>query len=729
MYRVYADSLLLYSDTIENLKIFNPKVTLEVNKTGSFSFTIYPEHPYYALIPKLKTIVTVYQDDFLLFRGRILNDEMGFYNEKNIECEGELAFLLDSVYRPYSFSGSITEFLTQLINSHNSQVEVAHQFTIGNVTVTDSNDTISRSSIDYDNTWDVINDKLIKLLGGYISVRHENGVNYLDYLEDFDLLSSQTVEFAKNLLDMKRIRKGEDIATALIPLGAKLTDEEGQETDERLTIKSVNEGLDYIYNQDAVDTYGWIFATNTWDDVTVASNLLTKGRAYLQSIIQSEETIELSAADLATIDSNVTSFHIGTYVRVTSNPHSIDQLFLVSKISIDLLNPASNKLTLGGVVESFTEKSTHIIEDITGIKGDKGDTGKGISNVAEYYALSTSSSAEPSSWSTSVPTMTSTNKYLWNYETITYTDNSTTDTPKKIIGVYGDRGADGTDGKGISSVTNYYLATNASSGVTPSTSGWTTTVQSVSSSAKYLWNYETITYTNNTSTSTTPCIIGAYGDTGAKGDTGAAGKDAAVKSTTAPSDTSYMWLDISVEPAILKWYNTDTSEWEAITDTSAITDAIVELDNRTTASIATSADDILARVSDSYYLKGETDQLISEVSTSVTQTASDIEIKFTDFRKDLNDAISGEDAKFSEINKYIRFDDGNIVLGEEGNELTLEITNEKISFLQGATEVAYFSDRKLYVTNVELTESGQLQLGNFAFMPRTNGNLSFKKIT
>lgn len=220
------------------------------------------------------------------------------------------------------------------------------------------------------------------------------------------------------------------------------------------------------------------------------------------------------------------------------------------------------------------------IQGEKGEKGDKGDTGAtgstgvGISTIVEYYAVSSSNSKAPTSWDTSVPTLTATNKYLWNYEVITYTDSSKKETAKRVIGVYGDKGATGDTGaqgpqgekgdtgaqgekgdtgeqgpkgdtgsrglqgekgdtgekgetgNGISAITNYYLATASSSGVTTSTSGWTTTVQSVTATKKYLWNYEKITYTNSTSVTSTPCIIGVYGDkgdTGAKGDKGDTG--------------------------------------------------------------------------------------------------------------------------------------------------------------------------------------------------------------
>jgi len=94
--------------------------------------------------------------------------------------------------------------------------------------------------------------------------------------------------------------------------------------------------------------------------------------------------------------------------------------------------------------------------------------------------------------------------------------------------------------------------------------------------------------------------------------------------------------------------------------------------------------------------------------------------------QNIGDVAAGTDAKFEEISKYIRFEDGNIILGESGNTLTLRIENDRISFLDSGLEVAYFSNNKLYVTDGEFLHS--LQLGNFAFMPRENGNLSFTKL-
>lgn len=326
IYKVYCDGSLLYHSKLENLKIISPTVELEVNKSGSFEFTAPVDHPYYGLIHKLKSIITVYQDDYLLFRGRVLDDEIGWHNEKAVSCEGEMAFLLDSIVRPYDFTGSITDYLKMLLDSHNAQVDEEKRFVLDNVTVTDANDYIVRSNIDYVDTWTEMQAKLIELLGGYLQIRHEDGVHYLDYLQDFTLLAPQTITFGKNLLDLKRIRKGADIATAVIPLGAKLKDAEGNDTDERLTITDLNGGSDTIVDEDAKAQYGLIVKTVIFDDVTEAANLLTKGKAHLAQLVNLPETIELTAADLAALGEEITSFHIGTKVRVISKPHGIDQL-------------------------------------------------------------------------------------------------------------------------------------------------------------------------------------------------------------------------------------------------------------------------------------------------------------------------------------------------------------------------------------------------------------------
>lgn len=237
----------------------------------------------------------------------------------------------------------------------------------------------------------------------------------------------------------------------------------------------------------------------------------------------------------------------------------------------------------------------------TGPQGPAGSSGRGIKTITEYYLISstkTGITTELSGWSTSIPTMTATNKYLWNYEKFTFTDNTTATTTPKIIGIYGDKGAtgatgpqgpqgnagatgpqgpqgatgpkgpqgatgatgpQGATGNGIKSITNYYLATASGSGVSASTSGWTTTVQAITASKKYLWNYEVVTYTNGSTYQSAPCIIGVYGDKGATGATGATGPSGIIVSSTAPSNpkVGQLWQTASGQP-IKRW---DGGRW------------------------------------------------------------------------------------------------------------------------------------------------------------------------
>lgn len=534
MVRVYCDGNLMFHTSLESLQIVDPSLELELNKTGNFVFTVYDNHPYYSTLRKLKSILEVWRDDDLLFRGRVLDEEVGFYNDKTVTCEGELAFLLDSVQRPYDFTGSVEAFLSMILDSHNAQVEEAKRFVLGTVTVTDPNDYIVRSDIDYVSTWDVIEKKLLDMLGGYLMVRHVDGVAYLDYLSEITLLAPQKITFAKNLLDLKRIRRGEDIATVVIPLGGKLKDEAGQDTDQRLTIASVNGGVDFIEDADAIAQYGTIVKTVIFEDVTDAENLKTKGQAQLADFVKASESIELTAADLSAAGVDVAAFRLGTQIDVSSDPHGIDERFTVNKLSLKLFDPGANKLTLGKVLPM------------------SGDTVKGISDGQQVL------------------------------------------------------------------------------------------LQTVEKTAK------------------------------------------------------------------------------------SASDAVFNVEQNLQASIKASETSILSTVSETHYLKEDIDKIVSEVTNEVEQTQSGVEIRFTQFSQDVEALAAGTDAEFEEIRKFIRFVDGKILLGEVGNELELQIANDRISFLQDGAEVAYFSDRKLSITDAQIMHS--LQIGQFAFMPRANGNVSFKKI-
>ena len=144
MYKIYADETLIYDSTVEDYKIGNGQISLETGKSGSFVFSLYPDHFYYDRFVKLKTVITVYKSGRIVFRGRVLNDITDYYNRKELTCEGELGFLQDSIIRPFEYTGDHKPLFKKFINEHNAMVDDFKQFKIGKITVEDENDFIAK---------------------------------------------------------------------------------------------------------------------------------------------------------------------------------------------------------------------------------------------------------------------------------------------------------------------------------------------------------------------------------------------------------------------------------------------------------------------------------------------------------------------------------------------------------------------------------------------------------
>lgn len=353
MYKIYADDTLIYDSELEDYRINKGSISLEINKSGSFSFSIYPEHFYYDKFIKMKTIIKVTRSDEIIFRGRILNDITDYFNNKVITCEGELGFLNDSIIRPFSFQGLPENLFKKFIEEHNSQVDDFKKFKIGACTVIDPNNYIIRENSAYETALSNMSSRLTNgSLGGYFVITHENNEDTptINYLADYSMKDSQVVEFGSNLKNYTKTVKAENMTTAIIPLGATIDDE----SEKRLTIESVNEGKDYICDEQAVKDYGLIFKTVEWDDITQAENLLKKAKEYLSNVINQDVTIELTAIDLHLLNNNIKAFNLGDYIRVISEPHKVDTTMLCSKQTVDLLNPDNDSIILGATISTLS---------------------------------------------------------------------------------------------------------------------------------------------------------------------------------------------------------------------------------------------------------------------------------------------------------------------------------------------------------------------------------------
>jgi len=364
MFSVYLDGGLLYAPQAGR-EVTSPKLTLEAGKAGSFSCLIPPSNPLYGNVNRLKSIVEVYKDARLIWRGRVYTDALNFYRQQQITCEGELAYLNDSIMPPYSYNGSVSGYISQLLAQHNSQVEAAKQIQLGEVTVTDPNNYIVRANSDYTATWSELSAKCVDLLGGYFFVRRVDDVNYLDYLADSAAESTQAIELSTNLLDLTKSYNSADVATVLIPLGAR-----DQDSGERLTVADANDGSIMLEDADAISRWGRIVKTQTWDDVTQAQNLLTKGKAALAELVLSDLTIEIKAADLSQRDSSLDDFGLFEYITVTSPQHDLSDRFLLIKQDLQLDNPASNSLTLSKSIKTSSDSKVSADAVIRSIKSN-----------------------------------------------------------------------------------------------------------------------------------------------------------------------------------------------------------------------------------------------------------------------------------------------------------------------------------------------------------------------
>lgn len=835
-YQIKYSNDILYDLRDKELFVESPNLNLEINKVGTLTFSIYPDHPYFDKLEKLKPKVVAKRGNKDIFRGRIVNDEQGIYNEKNIECESSLSYLNDSIYRPSSFSGTPEELFTLIFNNHNSQVTNEQKLKIGTVTVTDPNNYISRSWEDYLSSWDLLKTRLLDTLGGYLVERYEDDGTYIDWLEDFKngdnlLVSTQTIEFGENLIDILAKNDAATTYSVVIPLGYEIEAEDG--TKSRLTINSVNDNKDYLVNETALALYGWRVAPvedTTWDDVTLASNLKTKGQNYLNNqAVMIASTLDITALDLAAVDKDIEFFFVYKYVRIKSTPHNFNKVYLLKSIKIPFDHPESTQITLGETSSTLTgielgnkQKIDNTIKRIGIVEKNYSITDEKLSDLESaieyfsvdiaqynltiptdsdkkpletknydipYYAYFKGQQVKPtvtiSGSNTGITTAKSTTylrftvskttaitNTLNEYEiTFTYTVDSKSYSVKKIVdivlavkGADGTNGTSGTNGKSAYQIwldagntgteedylaslkgqqgiqgaagkdgTSYYFYVRYS----VNSNGNPMTV-APSSNSKYMGVASTTSSTAPTSYSayTWSLIKGADGTNGSPGQAGADGKssylhikysdDGTTFTANAGEDVGrYRGELVDDNPTDSTTFSDYTWYDMALLVEDELNEIRQEVQTNIT-SIQQNQEEILMTALQEYVSTGDFDTFKQTVSTQFQQTADAFNFNFNNVTSQINTINGTTQAQFQEISKYIRFENGNIILGEAGNEITLKIENDRISFLQNNSEVAYLSNNKLVVTDGEFLNS--LIIGNFAWKPRENGNLSLVKI-
>lgn len=730
IYDVTVDGKTLYNVHLKEFKIINPVVELEQNGLGSFTFQITNTNPRFNEIKVHKSIIEVKGKE-MLFYGRVLEVEDDSYDVHSVYCEGALGYFCDTIIDPYTWKGNVVGLLEKFINEHNAQVEPEKQFRLGIVTVRDPNDYISRSDTQYVSTWQNIKSKLLEKLGGYIQLRIQNDVKYIDYLSDLNNTNTQKIEFGENLLSVKKTKSYAEIATIIKPLGAK--DESGV----RLTIASVNSGKDCLEDAAAIAQYGRITKTVLYDDVTEPKNLLNKGKKDLLEAVKMTYSIEVSALDLAQ-----ENFTLNKKIGVISHFHGIDDYFVPQKLKVNLLNPSDNKIELNSVSKTLTDNNNDlmiqgdtVLDIVENVKADyeinvpkkitqlKNEMNSKIEQTAKEINLSVdqkfsnvttdidtlkkrvyvvsftsqwgigTETTPPTTWSDQRPTPKE-NEYLWMREKYLYSDGTIKTDGERMISAQ-----KGLDGKGIVDIRSKY-AVNQSNSQAP-TSGWQDTVPT-KTSTDYLWRKEIIFYTDNTNLELAPVCI-----------SGERGTDATVKSPTPPQDTNTLWFDTTTE--ILKYY--DGQAWVAVNEEQVkqeiqnqVNNSVTHITNEYKANIEILQKEINSRVNSINKIVNENSSSITSLTSEIKQNSSSVAF-ITSQVEEFNNSLNGLATK-AEIEQMMKFENGILTINASNSEFSMKLSTSELGFYQGTNKVAWINNNELHITNAIVTNGIVIGEGN-----------------
>ena len=426
---------------------------------------------------------------------------------------------------------------------------------------------------------------------------------------------------------------------------------------------------------------------------------------------------------------------------------------------------STNKYLWNYEVVKYTNNSTKsTVPCIIGAYGDKGATGStgatgnGIASITEHYQVSTSNSTAPTTWQSTVPTLTATNKYLWNYETIKYTDNSTKDTLKRVIGVYGDKGATGSQGpKGEKGDTGLQgpkgdKGPQGPQGIMgpPGIQGppgpildwvqdWDDTKVSIGSNQLispriFAGHLESNKPTGVAIGKNIFGTLNGYGNV-----SGIAGYKAGEKTFHLQTNGDFLIGDMNNNHL---YYNGKEFELRAssillgaseVTTKEMVDDSMIKmetmLNDNIDNSIVQAQESILSNVANKYADNITITELQSNLSSQLTQTNANIDLKFNTVN-DYTIKVDGQLQQYKkEVETNIRFNKNGMQLGKLDSPFMASLDNTKLAFLENNKEVAYISNNKMHITQVEISTNlkiGDEEKGFFTWQQGANGNLSLK---
>lgn len=359
-----ATGITIHTHRSGRTKLENGKINQEVGLIPTFSFSFYPDNPAFGKVQPYRTLITVFNTKTkkMEFEGRALDysDSMDVDGTilNDFKAEGELAYLKDSVQAHVEFRGTVKQALETQVNRHNSMVEDYKYFEVGIVEVEDPNDYLYFYLKQDETTLDSIERTLVDKLGGELRVRKEGNVRYLDYLNFDGDFGTTEIRLRSNLKSMSRDIDPTDVIPRLVPLGTRIKSDDPDATDasqQRITIESVNNGLDYIDSPELIKQFGEKAVPKIWDDVTTPETLLSTAKRFMENQKTALVQYVVEAYDLSLINQNIESFKCGWYYHLVNPVMGVDETLRIIKKTIDINVPENDKFAIGNLFESYTD--------------------------------------------------------------------------------------------------------------------------------------------------------------------------------------------------------------------------------------------------------------------------------------------------------------------------------------------------------------------------------------
>lgn len=344
MIQVYADDALVYDSRVQDAELLGLTAQVGLNKSGVAEIVMPKGHPAHDKFVGYRTLVSIYRDGRLRFRGRALYPSDDFLLRRTITCEGERGFFQDAVMRPYKYEATPAEIFSDVLALYNAQVEEFKQFALGTIDVLGVTDTVVLESDEAEAVAATL-DKLVEMCGGYITFStNAAGKRTVSWFTEVNTRSGQVIEYGGNLLDFARSDANTELATVIFPYGEKNT-----KTGARVSIEG-----DFIQDAEAVARRGYIAKVVIFEDAKTPEALLIKAQQYLEKSKNVITSLTLTAFDLSLLDKSVDSFYLGDSIHVLSKPHGVDEFFRLEEQDIDFLHPERDRIVLGRSVASLT---------------------------------------------------------------------------------------------------------------------------------------------------------------------------------------------------------------------------------------------------------------------------------------------------------------------------------------------------------------------------------------